>query len=106
MDTRPTANSGFAPTQSWSSWGLPLNAPTVEAGIWQKVKLVIKDFSVDGYINGTLYDSFVFTDSGGYIGLHGDASGSGGGRFDNIRVHKYSAIEPSINFGKAISIKE
>ncbi|MER3439565.1 MAG: hypothetical protein C4346_19320, partial [Chloroflexota bacterium] len=80
LDSRTGGISGVAATQSWTQWSGPPGGPRpVSAGAWHHVKLVLGATTGEAFVDGTSFGTFTLANRGGYIGVHGDASGATGG---------------------------
>ncbi|MHB9019530.1 MAG: DUF2341 domain-containing protein [Minisyncoccota bacterium] len=100
FDTRPDKSNWYI-TNSFTSWTVSTNTgfgPIVNT--WYRMKLILNGstasaaYSTDkGSTFTNLAATFNFTNYGGAIGLNGD--GVGQTNWDNIRVRKYSVIEPT-----------
>jgi PKD repeat protein len=104
LESRAATSTGLATTTSWTSWTAPSVYGPVTAGVWHKVKIVLDSTTASGTVDGTSYGSLTFSNNGGYIAVHGDSGIVTGGNFDNIRVRKYFAPEPTTSIGSEIII--
>ena len=96
-ETRAANNAGLASATSWTSWAAPTGCSNLATNTWYTVRLVISSTTAQAYINGLACGgAYTFVNSGGYIGLVGDALGvSYTTWWDNLRVRKYVTQEPS-----------
>ena len=97
-ETRGGNNVGVGPATSWNLWSVPSQTcAIISTNTWYTFKLVILDTTVQAYVDGsTCGGAYTFTNNGPYIGLVGDAYGATYNTWwDNIRVRKYSAQEPT-----------
>jgi len=88
FDSRSTEHSGFASTTSWTEWEGPTTGSNISAGTWHHFKLVIGNSQAEAFIDNVSFGTYAFTNKGGYIAIHGDASIVTGGYFDNIVIYK------------------
>jgi len=100
LEARSGNSPGFASTSSWTSWNAPSGYTAISSGVWHNVKLVLTSNTAYGYIDGTSYGSYSFSNNGGYIAVHGDGGSVTGGDFDNIKVRKYVSNEPNAAINK------
>ena len=97
LESRSSTSSGFASTSSWTSWNAPSGYGPVSAGVWHHVKIVLDGSTAYGYVDGSSYGSYSFSNNGGYIAVHGDASSVTGGDFDNVIIRKYANPAPALS---------
>ena len=87
LESRDGLYSGFATTNSWTSWNSPGGtASNIPPGKWCDIMITIDSNGyASWYMNGSLMESnFPLNVQGNYIGLIGD--GGAGGYFDNIKI--------------------
>jgi hypothetical protein len=116
LDTRgtsvsPTGYSGFATTNSWTSWSAPSSGFVATNAAWYKFTItIVNSTSATLYYSqttdaspsnfGTLLGTYSISNKGGYIGLVGDGGGSSTYTYyDNIIVRKYTSPEPTYSIG-------
>lgn len=104
VESRGGNSPGFASTSSWSSWNAPSGYTPVSVSTWHNVRIEINDTSATGYIDGSSFGTYSYSNNGGYIGVHGDSGAVAGGRFDNIFVSKLASQEPTETFGEEETI--
>ncbi len=104
---------GFATTNSWTSWNSPGGSGLL-SNTWYKFEIAItsstsaslyyKQTTGDSpLINGTLLSTNTIINDGGYIGLIGDAAGTGITYWDNIIVRQYSSPEPTTTISSSVT---
>ncbi len=120
IDARPPAffstfPSGFAQTQSWSSWSGPSSGPTETPNTWYKVDIAVNNSTATLYVNknntplqvlGAPVSKMNMSYKGGYVGLVGDAAGSTQVTYwNNIILRKYppNGVMPSVTVGTSSS---
>lgn len=89
LECRDGYNSGFAPTDSWTSWGGPDSVSNKTADVWYHIKIEISlAGNADAYIDGDLVQStYSISNNGNYIAIHGDGGVVEGGLYDNIIIY-------------------
>ena len=93
-ETRSGDYSGFAPTNSWTSWVAPMDAPQLAAGTWYSYAITISGGQASLSINGTQYASnFPASAVGTYLGVGGDAV-SGNTLVANLKVNGAAVVMP------------
>ena len=98
LDARNGFPSGFARTNSFTSWTQPASGSPITAGKWHHVKITIGKSQSRGFIDGKEVPTspFSFKSMGGGIAIHGDASYVTGGYFDNIIVKRGKTAKTAV----------
>jgi hypothetical protein len=88
LETRTGESSGFATTNSWTSWNAPTSGPIYTPNVWLNVTITIDSQSRASYfVNGSLVASNVpVTLQGNYFAIHGDGGSVTGAGYDNIMI--------------------
>jgi len=91
-------HSNWYNTTSWTGWGVSTDTgfnPVLNT--WYRMRLVLGSTSAQMSINETpLAATYNFSNNGGFIGLVSDGGNAHDSLWDNIRIRKYTAIEPPV----------